>query len=192
MSTRTRVVAGRRFASPSCKANLFCPEGNQNLSGGSPATESGSTAAFLERRKQSAAGIWGRVRETESGCWEWQGAKTPDGYGTVRVGNKLTGAHRAVFQLFHGQITKADVVCHSCNNPACCNPKHLVAGSPADNIRDFLATGGQIGKRKHLLTPEVIAEVCRLRSGGSSLTAIAASLGFDRKTAVRALAKGAQ
>jgi DNA-directed RNA polymerase specialized sigma subunit len=31
-----------------------------------------------------------------------------------------------------------DVILHSCDNPPCCNPRHLIKGTQADNIEDMV------------------------------------------------------
>lgn len=51
----------------------------------------------------------------------------------------MAGAHRVAYVVHHG-LTLADivgqVVRHTCDNPPCCNPAHLVLGSHADNAAD--------------------------------------------------------
>lgn len=32
-------------------------------------------------------------------------------------------------------------ICHTCDNPPCCNPKHLFEGTKIDNQRDCMAKG---------------------------------------------------
>ena len=67
--------------------------------------------------------------DEETGCWNWTGAKTGDGYGNVKRGGKSIRAHRYAFEKFVGPIPNGACVLHSCDNPACCRPDHLRVGS---------------------------------------------------------------
>jgi hypothetical protein len=67
-------------------------------------------------------------------CWPWLGPTDRYGYGQTTGANR---AHRIVWQEFNGRrLTRDEVVRHTCDNPICCNPAHLVLGTHADNVRD--------------------------------------------------------
>lgn len=75
-------------------------------------------------------------------CWPWNRSFDKNGYGEIRIFGGRKFAHRVVFEVFTGIVlTRAEVVLHSCDNPSCCNPFHLEAGSQADNVRDMLQKG---------------------------------------------------
>ena len=76
------------------------------------------------------------VRMT-SGCLEWTGAKMHSGHGAVRglYRNMLT--HRAAWLLSHGSLDEDICVCHTCDNPCCCNVDHLFLGTRAENLADM-------------------------------------------------------
>ena len=52
-----------------------------------------------------------------------------------------TGAHRVAFMLAGGAIDDGAVIRHTCDNPACVNPAHLLSGRNIDNVRDMWRRG---------------------------------------------------
>ena len=83
----------------------------------------------------------------QSGCWEWQGAKAGANYGQLRwpdgtKNSPMRYTHRIVASLkYNRELTSKDYVCHTCDNPQCCNPDHLWIGTSSDNIKDSMAKG---------------------------------------------------
>jgi hypothetical protein len=70
------------------------------------------------------------------------GAKLRHGYGSFGVSKKKsTQAHRFSWYLTNGEIPDGIYVCHKCDNPPCCNPKHLFLGTAKDNADDMRAKG---------------------------------------------------
>lgn len=86
--------------------------------------------------------FWNRVDvRGPDDCWVWQAQRDRDGYGGVEYGGKKQKSHRVSYVLANGEIPNGLCVLHSCDNPPCCNPAHLFAGTDADNVRDREAKG---------------------------------------------------
>lgn len=87
--------------------------------------------------------ILNNVEENKkTGCWEWKGTKTWNGYGMIRFKHKMTPVHRVLYQILHRTVLKREeFVCHKCDNRICCNPSHLFVGTNMDNMRDMMEKG---------------------------------------------------
>lgn len=66
------------------------------------------------------------------------------GYSRVCYQGQVTGGHRRAYCMHHnitlGSI-KGLVVRHTCNNPRCINPEHLLLGTHQDNMDDRTKSG---------------------------------------------------
>lgn len=102
--------------------------------------------------------IFPHIIVSPAGCWEWQRSKDNVGYGTFKdVTRKTHKLHRLMYQLYKGSIPEGMLVCHTCDNPACCNPDHLWVGTQKDNIRDCVVKGRRTKTHcphGHEFTPE--------------------------------------
>jgi len=56
-------------------------------------------------------------------------------------------AHRVAYEHTFGAIPDGLLICHTCDNPACCNPLHLFAGTDADNSHDRDRKGRQVAPK---------------------------------------------
>lgn len=63
---------------------------------------------------------------------------------------KCVRTHRFVYSVYHNiDLVAGDVIMHTCDNPACANPKHLVLGTHATNCADKVAKGRQATGKGH-------------------------------------------
>ena len=69
-------------------------------------------------------------------CWIWTGATNKGGYGVVRHGGRVGSVHRLVMDAPPGQTVR-----HTCDNPPCYNPHHLISGTQAENMLDMKSKG---------------------------------------------------
>jgi len=79
-------------------------------------------------------------------CWPWKQSLNISGYGNVYYRGWKTNAHRVAYFLTFGEVDKLKVICHRCDNPACCNPAHLWEGTQGENVRDCNLKGRGKGK----------------------------------------------
>ena len=86
--------------------------------------------------------FWSRVdRRKNDECWPFLGSHR-NGYGNLSYQGKMWMAHRLAWTLTYGAIPETavtqhgTVIRHQCDNPTCCNPRHLLSGTQIDNIKD--------------------------------------------------------
>jgi hypothetical protein len=128
-----------------------------------------------------------------TGCWEWQGGKSGDGYGRMYCNGVYEYAHRVSQQLFNGPLTpERPHALHRCDNPPCVCPDHLWAGSASDNARDREAKG-RGGSAVQALSAdqaaEIVREVTALRAAGFTQAEIGARFGKSQSWASSILSK---
>lgn len=83
-----------------------------------------------------------------NGCWEWIGTKRFDGYGVITINRIMQRAHRVMWEIANGKITKDICVLHKCDNPICVNPQHLFLGTRKDNAVDCARKGRNIAQKE--------------------------------------------
>jgi DNA-binding XRE family transcriptional regulator len=109
--------------------------------------------------------LWSKViipKDYENDCWIWTGMPDRNGYGFIGVKGKNHRVHRFIYECYNGSIPDGLLICHSCDNPPCVSPYHLLPGTHQDNIddaieRNRLAYGEKIGTA--VLTDNDIKEI---------------------------------
>lgn len=92
--------------------------------------------------------FWARVsRRGPEECWPWTGSTDKNGYGFVSRGNRNHRATRIAYSLVRGEIADGLHMCHHCDNPTCCNPAHLYAGTHQENMKDRMLRKLPIAER---------------------------------------------
>jgi hypothetical protein len=126
----------------------------------------------------AAERFWSKVDKTggPDACWPWLAGKTPLGYGRARWGGQTIYSHRVAFVVTTGEDITGWVICHSCDNPSCCNPKHLWSGTQRDNMRDR----ERKGRGHNGLDQEQRDRIKALREAGAPAVEIMAAVGCCR------------
>jgi HNH endonuclease/helix-turn-helix resolvase-like protein len=140
--------------------------------------------------------FWAKVDiRSEDECWPWTSPSTWNGgYGKFGLGGgKSDGAHRISFRLVYGAIPDEACVLHHCDNPPCCNPRHLYLGDRGDNARDMVRRGRHWRDRhpdqsrgvkngRALLDQENVAHIRERYESGEKQGDLARQFGVARTT----------
>lgn len=112
--------------------------------------------------------FWNKVNiNNDDDCWPWIASKDAKGYGFFKLDGKMVHAHRMALVLEGEKVPDKLLVCHKCDNPPCCNPRHLFIGTHKDNTQDSVRKGRwPIGEKHHnsKLTEKDIIKIRKLHS----------------------------
>lgn len=167
-------------------------------------------ARQLACRRSASERFWSSVDQSagDGACWPWTRGRGSFGYGHFWLNGRAIGAHVVAYEWCVGQVPPGLWVLHHCDNPPCCNPKHLYAGSAADNSRDRSergrvksATGERNGastkpervlrgeqKSQAKLTWAEVREIRRRAASSERQSSLAQAFGIDASLVSRIVA----
>ena len=123
-------------------------------------------------------------------CWPWLAGCFDKSYGAFSVTSDiLVQAHRFACEITDGALPDDVVVRHSCDNPPCCNPSHLLRGTELDNINDRQQRGRQARGETSGNSKLTAEQVLLIRADTRDQRAIAADYGVS-KSLVGAIKRG--
>lgn len=135
--------------------------------------------------------FWRKVNiRTLHECWPWKASVDKDGYGQFWVGDLKTfkRSHRFAYENYYDVTIKDGMcVCHRCDNPGCCNPRHLFEGTIQDNIDNKMEKGRHGYGTNSRYTEDEVTLIRLLYSTGMSTAAIARRFESDQGSMWRLL-----
>jgi hypothetical protein len=134
--------------------------------------------------------FWGRVDRSGGNdeCWPWVARLSNKGYGEIHRVSRDERAHRVAWELANQQtIPEGMAVLHSCDNPPCCNPRHLWLGTQLQNIADRVAKNRSDCLRGEAhwnakLTAEDVAQMRKDRAAGATYAELMAKWSVSMRT----------
>jgi hypothetical protein len=128
--------------------------------------------------------FWSKVDKTDD-CWIWTSATNPQGRAQYWYEGKYHIASRLVSEWLFGPIPPKMLMCHTCDNLACVNPKHLFLGFHLANMADRNRKGRQIKGMTHPNRKLSIDQVKEIRESTVSSTILAQQYGVVKSTICR-------
>lgn len=121
----------------------------------------------------------------DDACWPWllvpgggTGSSKPRAYFSLN-GRKVM-ATRLVYVLYTGDaLGPGDMVCHTCDNSLCCNPRHMYKGDHKTNTKDTL------DRDRHGLPSHVVRRIRVLLARKRTHQEIADLYGIDRSVVTK-------
>lgn len=117
---------------------------------------------------QSNEGILQRIKNkcsiNNNSCWVWLGITNNKGRPLCSIRGNIGLAYRHAYQAYNNKSLSSDIyLCHSCDNPLCCNPEHLFEGNNSINQLDYNSKHTKpIVERSSKTCPNNLADAERL------------------------------
>lgn len=134
--------------------------------------------------------FWSKIAITANPdkCWNYSEWCDRDGYGKFNFKDKCFYGHRVAYELTKGEIPVGLLVCHTCDNPSCCNPNHLFLGTHTINAHDRDSKGRHVELKgelhgAHKLTEQQVLDIRNTYAkGGVTIAEIARQVNVRHQT----------
>lgn len=129
-----------------------------------------------------------RIISKGDGCWEAAGHRLPNGVVQISSGgvgpNRIVKlAHRLSWELANGRlIPDGYVIAHTCDNPPCVRPDHLVLTTQEENVHDSVRKGRYKTWGHQKLNQTQVLAIREASALGEHQRVIAARFGIARNT----------
>lgn len=121
----------------------------------------------------------------EGFCWEWQKFIHPRGYGVISFLGLNKRVHICACEAKYGRHRiEGELTRHLCGNTLCCNPQHLVFGTPYENNMDTLKH--RSNKRLRFEVQDII----NIRKSSETSVALAEKYGTTSRYIKKILSRG--
>lgn len=155
------------------------------------------------RIQDREAAFWANVDRSggDDACWPWMRARDDRDYGKLGWSeggeHKDARAHQVAFFYANGRPpADGHLIRHSCDNPPCCNPRHLLEGTQGDNVQDAIERGRHVpppqfkgdAHPRARLTAERVRDARKAHAEGQSIASLARACGVGWTTMSHALA----
>lgn len=118
-------------------------------------------------------------------CWPWTASIKDNGYGIVtHFEGRTEYAHRISFLLANGRLPNGDTR-HTCDTRPCCNQRHLIEGSRAQNVADAVSRKRHAHGEKNGTAKLTRADVAAIHASLLPHTVLARQLDVHPTTVLR-------
>ncbi len=149
------------------------------------------------RPRHTTESLWALVQRGDpAGCWPWKGRISEGGYGRVQIDGKNYYAHRVIYNLVHPQYLSRSAppdaagfgfIRHTCDNPRCCNPLHMLIGDAALNGQDMVereraSRPASFESPRAKLSADDVRAIRRQKADGATIRALALLYNVSKAT----------
>jgi hypothetical protein len=90
-----------------------------------------------------------RVEFKSGDCWYWRGFITKQGYGRVKLGDRLYYAHKVSYLVSVGDVPVGLELDHMCRTRDCVNPYHMEPIPGVTNMLEGVSPSGLNSRKTH-------------------------------------------